>query len=294
MNIAIIGTGLIGGSMALALKTNGFASYIMGVDANSANAEKALTLGIADEITELTKAITQSDLIILAVPVDACLTLLPFIMNAVNSRQVVLDTGSTKLQIIKTVAQYINRGRFVATHPMWGTEFSGPEAATINAFKGRANVICDSEDSDKDAVHLVQLMYESLGMYNMEMTAAEHDIHVAYTSHISHITSFALANTVLKKEQEEDTIFKLASGGFESTVRLAKSSPDMWVPILKQNRENVLDVLEEHIYQLMEFRTALQQEDWPALSGLMIHANEIRRVLDHKQESRPLPINVNA
>lgn len=290
MNVAIIGTGLIGGSMALALKTNGFASYIMGVDANSVNAEKALTLGIADEITDLTKAITQSDLIILAVPVDACLDILPVILNAINSRQVVLDTGSTKLQIIKTVAPYINRGRFVATHPMWGTEFSGPEAATINAFKGRANVICDSKDSDKDAVRLVQLMYESLGMYNIEMTATEHDIHVAYTSHISHITSFALANTVLKKEQEEDTIFKLSSGGFESTVRLAKSSPGMWVPILKQNRENVLDVLDEHIYQLMEFRTALQQEDWTTLSRLMLHANEIRRVLDHK----PLSINVNA
>jgi prephenate dehydrogenase len=277
--------------MALALKANGFASHITGVDHNPINAAKALSLGIVDELLDMTNAVANCKLIILAIPVDACVRLLPEILDMVK-HQVVLDTGSTKLRLIQTIKKHINRGRYVATHPMWGTEFNGPEAATANAFAGRATVICDSEDSDKDAVSLVKNVYEALGMYPVAMNAHDHDVHVAYVSHIAHITSFALANTVLKKEKQEDAIFELASGGFESTVRLAKSCPAMWLPILKQNRNNVLDVLDEHIEQLMKFKIALEQQDWESLSGLMISANEIRHVLDRRAIRYKLPSDI--
>lgn len=279
MKTAIIGTGLIGGSMALILREKGFSTYTYGVDEQEAHGLKALALGIIDEITDLETAIGNSDIIILAIPVNACVQLLPQIMAKVK-KQVVLDTGSTKLSLTSALAGHRARGRYVASHPMWGTEFSGPEAATSHAFAGRANVICNKEESDADALLTVNKLYETLGMYNVYMTAQEHDLHVAYISHISHITSFALANTVLEKEKEEDAIFELASAGFESTVRLAKSSPAMWVPIFQQNKENVLDVLNEHIAQLRKFKSCLEKENWPYLEELMENANKITKVLN--------------
>ncbi|MGI8600341.1 MAG: prephenate dehydrogenase/arogenate dehydrogenase family protein, partial [Chitinophagaceae bacterium] len=169
--------------------------------------------------------------------------------------------------------------RFVATHPMWGTEYSGPEAAISGAFKGQAVVICDIDKADKDAGEMVKDLYRKLGMQPLYMNADEHDIHVAYVSHISHITSFALANTVLEKEREEDAIFSLASGGFESTVRLAKSNAAMWVPIFMQNRENVLDVLNEHISQLRKFKSCLEKENYNYLQELIEKANRIKNII---------------
>ena len=171
------------------------------------------------------------------------------------------------------------RKQFVATHPMWGTEYSGPEAAVKGAFAGRACVVCEKEKSDIDAVNKVEEVYKTLGMHIIYMDAAAHDVHAAYVSHISHITSFALANTVLEKEREEDAIFELAGGGFESTVRLAKSNPAMWAPIFMQNRENVLDVLNEHISQLKKFKASLEKENWEYLLELMDNANKIKRIL---------------
>ena len=171
------------------------------------------------------------------------------------------------------------RSRFVATHPMWGTEYSGPEAAEKNAFVNKACVICNKEESDEDAVQLVENIYRQLGMHIIYMNAAEHDVHVAYISHISHITSFALANTVLEKEREENAIFELASGGFESTVRLAKSNPATWSSVFKENRENVLDVLNEHISQLRKFKAGLEKENYEYLEELMTNANKIKRIL---------------
>lgn len=279
MNISIIGTGLIGGSLALILKQKGMTARITGVDHNAEHALKALTLGIVDEINDWEKAIARSDVIILSVPVDACLQLLPQILDRVKE-QVVFDTGSIKQVLTAAVAGHPNRGRYVATHPMWGTEWNGPEAATPDAFSGRANVICNHMESDADALAIVNRIYDALGMYPVYMGAEEHDLHVAYVSHISHITSFALANTVLEKEREEDAIFELASAGFESTVRLAKSNPSMWAPILKENRANILDVLKEHIVQLEKFKDALEEEDWSSLGQLMERANGIRRILD--------------
>ncbi len=278
MKVAIIGIGLIGGSMALALREKGMAANIIGVDANLAHQEKALELGLVDKIADLDTAIGEADLIILAVPVDKAGELLPIIL-AKTGKQVVMDVGSTKNALLQLAAKSSSSGRFVATHPMWGTEFSGPAAAVKGAFADKAVVICNKENSDADALQLVENLYRSLGMHIIYMKADAHDLHAAYVSHISHITSFALANTVLEKEKEDDAIFELASGGFESTVRLAKSNPAMWVPIFMENRENVLDVLNEHISQLRKFKSCLEKENETWLAELIQNANTITRIL---------------
>jgi prephenate dehydrogenase len=277
--VTIIGIGLIGGSFALALRHKGIAGHIIGVDNNSEHQQKALELNIVDEVLPLNEAIAKSKLVVLATPVDTMVKLLPTIMDQINDEQVVMDMGSTKGNVINAIANHPKRKRFVATHPMWGTEYSGPEAAVKDAFINKAVVICDGENSDEDAVQLVQNIYKVIGMHLVFMEHEAHDLHTAYVSHISHITSFALANTVLEKEKEEDAIFELASGGFESTVRLAKSNPAMWVPIFKQNRENVLDVLNEHISQLRKFKSCLEKENYEYLQELIENANGIRRIL---------------
>ena len=279
MTIYIIGIGLIGGSMALALKQKGFAEKVIGCDNNPAHAQKALALRLVDSIATIEEGLAAADVIILAIPVDKAVGILPHLMDEVNEKQVVMDAGSSKEAICEAVNGHPNRSRFVATHPMWGTEFSGPEAAVADAFAGRAAVICDAEKSAPDAVQLTQQLYQTLDMHLLYMNAAAHDVHVAYVSHISHITSFALANTVLQKEKEEQAIFELASGGFASTVRLAKSNPAMWVPIFQQNKENVLDVLNEHITQLRKFKSSLEKENWEYLKELIDEANGIKRIL---------------
>jgi len=278
MKVAIIGVGLIGGSIALALKEKKIASIIIGVDANELHKQKAMELGLVDKVTELDVAINEADLIILSVPVDIADKLLPKILDKVN-KQVVMDVGSTKYAICKSAKQYSNHKRFVATHPMWGTEFSGPTAAVTGAFANKAVIICDKENSDDDALMMVEDLYKNLGMHIIYMDAEAHDLHAAYISHISHITSFALANTVLEKEKEDDAIFELASAGFESTVRLAKSNAEMWVPIFMQNKENVLDVLNEHISQLRKFKSCLEKENFEYMAELIQKANTINRIL---------------
>jgi prephenate dehydrogenase len=278
MRVTIIGLGLIGGSLALALRRKGLATAIVGVEANEAHAEIALSRGLADMILPLEAAVDRADLIVLAVPVDAVESLLPSILDRVE-HQVVMDMGSIKERVLHVTRDHPRRGRFVATHPMWGTEYSGPQAAIEGAFSGKAAVICNSEGADEDALRCVESLYRSLGMHLVYMEAVAHDMHVAYISHISHITSFALANTVLEKEREEDAIFELASGGFESTVRLAKSNAAMWVPVLMQNKENVLDVLNEHLSQLRKFKACLEKEDTGRLYELIGQANTIRRIL---------------
>ena len=246
-NVTIIGVGLIGGSLALGLKEKGFARKIIGVGKSKASLDKAIELGLIDEVLPLEEAVKQSDFIYVAIPVDVTIPVMLQVMDLINDKQIVADAGSTKFALCASLKDHPMRKRFVATHPMWGTEYSGPEAAVRGAFAGRACVICEKEKSDMDAVEKVETIYKTLGMHITYMDAYNHDVHAAYVSHISHITSFALANTVLEKEREEDAIFELAGGGFESTVRLAKSNPAMWAPIFMQNRENVLDVLNEHI-----------------------------------------------
>jgi prephenate dehydrogenase len=277
-HIVIIGMGLIGGSLAWQLKEKGLAKKITGVDSNALHAEKAMELGLADDMLPLEQAVPQADVILLAIPVDSMMNLLPGILNQAE-RQIVIDMGSTKANLAERVRQHPQRGRYVAAHPMWGTEYSGPEAAVKGAFEQKAVVICDAEDSDADAVEWTRKMFRAIGMHLMEMSAADHDLHAAYVSHISHITSFALANTVLEKEKEDNAIFEMASAGFESTVRLAKSNPAMWVPILMQNRENVLDVLNEHISQLRKFKSCLEKENYEYLRELMEGANRIKQII---------------
>ncbi len=278
MNIAIIGLGLIGGSMALALKEKQLAANIIGVDANEAHCAQAIELGLVTTIMSEDEAIKNSDFIIVAVPVDVTASLLPTLLSKLTN-QVLMDVGSCKKIICDAVANHPNRKQFVATHPMWGTEYSGPKAATLNAFKNKAAVICNKEESDSNALKIVENLYNHLGMHMVYMTAQEHDVHTAYISHVSHITSFALANTVLEKEKEDTTIFELASGGFESTVRLAKSHAAMWTPIFMQNKENVLDVLNEHITQLKKFKSCLEKENFEYLNDLIVHANTIKRII---------------
>ena len=276
--IAIVGVGLIGGSLAIQLHEKKLSSKLIGVDANADHAQQAVELELVDEVMNLDDAIAASDVIILAIPVDTLVSLLPSVMDKIEN-QIVIDLGSTKSQSIEAIRNHPKRGRYVATHPMWGTEYSGPQAAVRGAFENKAVIICDAEDSDADALEWVRGMYTKIGMHLLEMEAKAHDLHAAYVSHISHITSFALANTVLQKEKEENAIFELASAGFESTVRLAKSNPAMWVPIFMQNKENVLDVLKEHIAQLTRFKESIEKDDNEYLMRLIEDANKIRRII---------------
>lgn len=277
--VTIIGVGLIGGSLALAMKEKGFAKKVIGVGRPQGSINKALELGLIDEVLPLEEAVKQSDFIYVSIPVDVTVPVMKQVMDLVNEKQIVSDGGSTKFALCDALKDHPMRKRFVASHPMWGTEYSGPEAAVKDAFAGRACVICEKDKSDEDAVEKVEHIYKSLGMHIVYMDAYNHDVHAAYVSHISHITSFALANTVLEKEKEENAIFELAGGGFESTVRLAKSNPAMWAPIFMQNRENVLDVLNEHISQLRKFKASLEKENWEYLNELMENANKIKRII---------------
>ena len=278
-NVTIVGVGLISGSFALAMKEKGLATNIIGVSKTAASVTRAKELGIIDEALSLEEAVKKSDFIYVAIPVDATIPIMKKIMDMVTDKQIVADAGSTKFALCNALEKHPMRRQFVATHPMWGTEYSGPEAAVIGAFAGRACVICEKELSDEIATEKIETIYKKLGMNIIYMDAKSHDTHAAYVSHISHITSFALANTVLEKEKEEDTIFELAGGGFESTVRLAKSNPAMWAPIFMQNRENVLDVLNEHISQLQKFKLSLEKENLENLVELMNNANKIKRIL---------------
>ena len=249
MQVGIIGVGLIGGSMAVDLKNRGFADRVVGVEADALHASAAKELGLVDEIVSYEECIAMSDMIVVAVPVSIAIRMIPDILDKVD-RQVVTDVCSTKEKINDMVRYHPNRKNFVAAHPMAGTEYSGPWAALPGLFDGRAGIICNAEDSDMQAVELVKQMYDCLNMRVIYMRAAHHDMHTAYISHISHITSFALALTVLEKEKNEKNIFDLASGGFSSTVRLAKSNADMWAPIFSQNKENILTVLDTYIEKL--------------------------------------------
>ena len=282
MKICIIGLGLIGGSFALALKRFSLAERVYGIDASPRNADKAIELGLVDEIVEFDKATEVADIIAIATPVDTIPQLAIKLLNRVTEGQIVMDMGSTKAELCELISQHPHRSRFVATHPMWGTEHSGPEAAVEGAFAGCNTVICEEECSDKAAVEIVEKIFTTIGMEIMYMSAEKHDTHAAYVSHISHITSFILATTVLEKERESETILNLAGGGFESTVRLAKSSANMWIPILMQNKYNILDVLREYIHQLEIFRKALEKDNRDEIRQTIEKANTIRKILDKR------------
>lgn len=279
MKVGIIGLGLIGGSIAIDLKRKGYAQQVLGVEADSVNASAALKIGLVDRIVQVEECVAESDIIILAVPVGAAARLLPQVLDMVDDTKTVTDVCSTKELLVKTVKDHPMRRRYVASHPMAGTEYSGPWAAMPGLFDGHACIICDPQDSACDAVNLIEDLYTVLNMRTIEMSAENHDVHTAYVSHISHITSFALALTVLDKEKDEKHIFDLASGGFSSTVRLAKSSPDMWTPILSQNRDNILHVMDTYIEKMNAFRHAIADGDEEKVRDLIEDANRIRRII---------------
>ncbi len=279
MNVGIIGLGLIGGSIAIDLKRKGYAQQVLGVEADSVNASAALKIGLVDRAVQVEECVAESDIIILAVPVGAAARLLPQVLDMVDDTKTVTDVCSTKELLVKTVKDHPMRRRYVASHPMAGTEYSGPWAAMPGLFDGHACIICDPQDSACDAVNLIEDLYTVLNMRTIEMSAENHDVHTAYVSHISHITSFALALTVLDKEKDEKHIFDLASGGFSSTVRLAKSSPDMWTPILSQNRDNILHVMDTYIEKMNAFRHAIADGDEEKVRDLIEDANRIRRII---------------
>ena len=283
MVVGIIGLGLIGGSMAIDLKRRGFADRVIGVESDPVASEAALRMGLADEIVSFEDCVRGSDIVVVAVPVGTAVKMLPRVLDIFMEDgfggKIVIDTCSTKSQITRSVHYHPLRGRFVATHPMAGTEYSGPWAAMPNLFDGRACIFANSEDSDPQALKKVEDLYGVLNMRPIYMNADNHDVHTAYVSHISHVTSFARALTVLDKEQDEKHIFDLASGGFSSTVRLAKSSSDMWVPILTQNRENVLKVIDTYLEKMKEFRDAIDSYDEERIEGLIHEANKIKKIL---------------
>ena len=280
MTIAVIGLGLIGGSMAFELKAKSFARKVIGVDSNKKHAEEALALGIADDIMTLEEAAKIADLFIIAVPVNIAPQILRQIMPLITETKVVIDVGSTKAAICDEADKYPNRSCFVATHPIAGTEKSGPSAAHMGLFHQKINIICDREKSNEKALKTVEELYEVLKMTTIYMEPREHDKHIAYVSHLSHISSFTLGLTVLEMEENEKNIFNMAGSGFESTVRLAKSSPDMWSPIFHQNKENISTALGKYIDQLMQFKKLIDEEDIEKTYVLMQKANDIRRVLD--------------
>lgn len=283
MVLGVIGLGLIGGSMAIDLKRRGYAHKVLGVESEPVNAEAALRIGLCDEVVSFEDCVRQSDIIVIAVPVGTAVKMLPQVLDIFseegNGGKIVIDTCSTKSQIVRVAHYHQMRGRFVATHPMAGTEYSGPWAAMPNLFDGRACIFANSEESDPQALKVVEDLYDALNMRPIYMNADNHDVHTAYVSHISHVTSFALALTVLDKEQDEKHIFDLASGGFSSTVRLAKSSSDMWVPILTQNRDNVLRVIDTYLEKMKDFRDAIADYDEARIEELIQEANRIKKII---------------
>ena len=286
MKVGIVGLGLIGGSMAIDLKRRGFADEIIGVEAEPVNAAAAEKIGLVDKVVSLAECIRESDVVVLAVPVGAAVKMLPQVLDGFQKAEdeesagkVVMDVCSTKEHLARSVKYHPMRRSYVATHPMAGTEYSGPWAAMPGLFDGHACIICDSEESSPKAVRVAEQLYSSLNMRTIYMNSSNHDVHTAYVSHISHVTSFALALTVLDKERDEKHIFDLASGGFSSTVRLAKSSPDMWTPILSQNRENILHVMDTYIEKMNAFRNAIADGDEDAVRSMIEDANRIRRII---------------
>ncbi len=280
MNVCVVGIGLIGGSMALDLKKRGFAKKIIGVDINPQHANIAKLSKLVDETLPLEEAVKQTDMVIVATPIDVTKKLLPEILTLCQGTdKVMTDVGSTKAGILQKVSGHPNRKQFVASHPMAGTEFSGPLAAISRLFDYKTAIICEQEKSAPQALERVKKMYETLHMKVIYMQPHQHDVSAAYVSHISHISAFALSLAVLEKEKNEKRILDLASGGFASTVRLAKSSAEMWVPVFDQNSDYVLEVLDTYIEKLGQFRRAIQDKDHEKLTELIHESNKIQKIL---------------
>ncbi len=282
MKISIIGLGLLGGSIGLRLRQQGH--YVVGQDYLPTHEKMALELGLVDEILPFAQAVKESEVCFLAVPVNHIETTLVKVLDLIDNQHVVTDTGSTKEQIGLVVKNHPMRHRYVAGHPLAGTEFSGPTAAFASLFEGKKNLVCDVDLSDDDAVKKIKELNFDLGMETVFMDSAKHDKHLAYVSHLSHVSSFMLGLTVLDIEQDEQQIFDLAGTGFGSTVRLAKSSPETWAPIFERNQKHLSDALGEYIAHLINFKKEMDAGHLDAMKSAMKRANEIKRVLAADRE----------
>ncbi len=279
MRITIIGLGLIGGSLAMDLRKSKFATELIGVDSSEKHADQALKIGLVDRIESLEKGVENTDIIIIAIPVDKEVAILAQILDTINNNTTVIDMSSTKRVITESVRNHLKRKNFVPAHPMSGTENSGPTAALEGLFKGKITILCDHEDSGPQHLAMAEKMFQVLGMDIAYMTADEQDHSTAFVSHLPHAAAYALANAVQSKE-DRSIIFDLASGGFNSTVRLAKSSSTMWHPIFQQNRNYVVESLDVYIKHLQEFRDCLYNEQDDKLHDLIVSANKIRGILE--------------
>jgi len=278
MNVFIIGIGLIGGSIALDIKSMYDETVIFGMDTNENHLDEALQLGIIDQ-KGIQSELINADLVIVSVPVDAGLVILPEILNEIGEQTLVFDVGSTKLPICEAIALHPKRKNFMACHPIAGTEFSGPKAAEKGLFEGKTNIICEVEKTTFKLQEKGKDLFKKLGMRIRYMEPKSHDKHIAYVSHLSHISSFMLGKTVIEKEKDEQDIFDMAGSGFESTVRLAKSSPAMWTPIFKQNKKQVIKSLEEYIANLTHFKELLENDNYEEVFNEMQNTNRIKEIL---------------
>ena len=278
-NIYIIGVGLIGGSIALDIKSNNSEATIFGIDTNDDHLEDALTLQVIDKKASYDD-LQKADLVVLSIPVDKAIEVLPEVLDAISDHALVIDVGSTKGPVCNAVANHDKRRNFLATHPIAGTEFSGPKAAVRHLFQKKTNIICEVEKTTFKLQEKALQLFSDLGMRIRYMNPKAHDKHIAYVSHLSHISSFMLGKTVIEKEKNERDIFDMAGSGFESTVRLAKSSPAMWTPIFKQNKDNVIETLDEYINNLKRFKTSMETDDFEEIYKEMQDTNHIKDILN--------------
>lgn len=279
MKVYIIGIGLIGGSMGLDIKILYPETTVYGVDTNEDHLQEALALGVIDE-TSILENVSDADFVIVSVPVDVAVTVLPEVLDLIGENTIVFEVGSTKTLICEAVSNHPKRRNFIATHPIAGTEFSGPSAAITGLFQGKTNIICEVERTAFKLQEKALDLFKAIGMRIRYMEPKSHDKHIAYMSHLSHISAFMLGKTVLNKEKDEQDIFDMAGSGFESTVRLAKSSPAMWTPIFKQNKDQVIETLEEYISNLTHFKDLLISEDYDAIYEEMKSVNKIKEILN--------------
>ncbi len=285
MNIGVIGLGLIGGSFALAAKEHLEDVVLYGADQNQAHLEEAIESGIVDQILS-PELYPKMDVMILAIPVNAASLLVLNILDQINDNALLFDAGSTKASICKIVSLHPKRNQFLATHPIAGTEFSGPSAAFADLYVNQTQILCEAQKTRPDLLEWAVQFFRFMKMNIEEMDPQAHDQHIAYVSHISHISSFMLGKTVMEKEQDERTIFDMAGSGFASTVRLAKSSPEMWTPIFEQNSVNILEVLNEYIANLKEFKKLLENKNWSAMHEQMQEINAIKTILEGIPEGK--------
>jgi prephenate dehydrogenase len=278
MKVVIIGVGLIGGSFAKDVKKLHPEAEIVGVDKSDVHLDKALDLQIIDKKGDY-EVLATADMVYVGIPVNVLVSELPKILDAAGEETVVMDVGSTKRLICEQVAEHPKRRNFIACHPIAGTEFSGPTAALEGLYTGKTMIICEVEKTAFKLQEKALAIFQEIGMRIRYMNPEAHDKHIAYVSHLSHISSFMLGKTVIEKEKNERDIFDMAGSGFESTVRLAKSSPDMWTPIFEQNKDNVVETLEEYIENLTIFKQLIVDNDFENVHHEMSNTNKIKQIL---------------